>query len=78
VLNVKIATEGYELTDELRQRAVDKFGSLDQYIRGLERVHVSFAWSGGKGEGGPACGERIPISGATAIRYTMPLRSNTR
>jgi len=50
VLNVEIATEGYELTDDLRQRVVDKFGALGNYMRGLEQVHVSFAWSGGKGE----------------------------
>lgn len=50
MLNVEITTERYELTDELRQRAVDKFGSLDEYMDGLERVHVTFGWSGGEGE----------------------------
>jgi ribosomal subunit interface protein len=50
VLNVEITADGYELSDDLRQRAVDKFGALGKYMSGLEQVHVVFAWSSGKGE----------------------------
>ena len=50
MLNVEISAERYELSDELRQRAVDKFGFLDEYMDGLERVHVTFGWKGGEGE----------------------------
>ena len=50
MLNVEINAKGYELSDELRQRADDKFGALDKYDDKLEQVRVTFAWHGGKGE----------------------------
>ena len=49
-MNVEITADGYQLSDELRQRALDKFGALGKYISGLEQAHVTFAWSGGQGE----------------------------
>lgn len=50
MLNVKIKTDEYEVTDELRQRTIDKFGELGKYMQGLEQAHVTFRWTGGNGE----------------------------
>jgi len=50
MLNIDINTDKYELTDELRQRTVDKFGELGKYMEGLEQAQVTFSWTGGNGE----------------------------
>jgi ribosomal subunit interface protein len=50
MLNVDIHANHYDLTDELRQRATEKFGELGKYMQGLEGVRVEFSWTGGKDE----------------------------
>jgi ribosomal subunit interface protein len=50
MLNVDIHAHGYELTDELRQRATEKFGELGKYMQGLENARVEFSWTDGKDE----------------------------
>lgn len=50
MIKVKIETEDYELSDDLRSRIEAKIGGLDEYMNTLEEGHVTISWEGGSGE----------------------------
>ncbi len=66
MLEVQIKNHGYELSDELRGKAVEKFGELDTYMKGLGSVLVSFSWSKDKEkEGYTSVKAEVRVNGKT-------------
>jgi ribosomal subunit interface protein len=50
IKNMEIDTEGYDLSDDLKQRIQDKIAGLDEYMDTLDRGHVTVSWEGGPNE----------------------------
>jgi ribosomal subunit interface protein len=50
IKNIEIDTEGYDLSDDLKQRIQDKIGGLDEFMNTLDRGHVTVSWEGGPNE----------------------------
>ncbi len=66
MLDVEVKNHGYELSDELRKKAIEKFGELDTYMQGLSSVLVSFSWSKDKEkEGYTSVKAEVRVNGKT-------------
>ena len=66
MLNVEIKNHDYELSSELREKTVEKFGELDTYMQGLSSVLVSFSWSKDKEkEGYTSVKAEVRVNGKT-------------
>jgi ribosomal subunit interface protein len=50
IKKMEIATDGYDLSDDLKQRIQDKIAGLDEYMDTLDRGHVTVSWEGGPNE----------------------------
>lgn len=50
MIKLEIDGDGYDATDDLKQRVQDKIGKLDEYMSSLDRGHVTVSWEGGKNE----------------------------
>jgi ribosomal subunit interface protein len=48
--NMEIDTEGYDLSDDLKQQIQDKIAGLDEHMDTLDRGHVTVSWEGGPNE----------------------------
>ena len=50
MIKLKVNTDGYDLSDELRSRIDDRIGGLDEYMDTLTDGRVTVSWEGGKNE----------------------------
>ena len=50
MINVEIGAKNYDLDDELRSRAIDRIGGLDEFMSTLDKGRVEFSWVGGTDE----------------------------
>jgi ribosomal subunit interface protein len=50
MINVEIETKNYDLHDDLRTRATDRIGGLDEFMNTLDEGRVTFSWEGGPNE----------------------------
>lgn len=50
IKHLEIDTEGYELSDDLRQRIETRIGGLDEFMDTLDHGHVTVSWEGGPNE----------------------------
>jgi ribosomal subunit interface protein len=50
MIKLEIDSVNYNIDDDLRSRIVDRIGSLDAFMSGLEEGHVAIAWEGGSHE----------------------------
>ena len=50
MIKLKIDTDGYDLSDDLRSRIEDRIGGLDEFMDTLTDGHVTVSWEGGKNE----------------------------
>ena len=50
MIKLEIDSVEYELDDDLRNRIIDRIGSLDEFMNGLEGGHVAVSWEGGSHE----------------------------
>ena len=48
MIALKIDGQGYELTDELKDKINSKIGGLDEHMESLQSGHVTVTWEGGK------------------------------
>jgi ribosome-associated translation inhibitor RaiA len=50
MINVAIETKDYALDDDLRGRATDRIGGLDEFMDTLDEGRVTFSWDDGANE----------------------------
>ena len=50
MINVEIDAKNYDLDDDLRSRAGDRIGGLDEFMSTLDEGRVKFSWEGGPNE----------------------------
>ena len=50
MINVEIDLKNYDIDDDLRRRATDRIGGLDEFMSSLDEGRVEFSSVGGTGE----------------------------
>ncbi len=50
MINVEIDAKNYDLDDDLRSRATERIGGLDEFMSTLDEGRVTFSWKGGTNE----------------------------